>query len=75
MTKQWPYLKLAAECVIATEQMVCIMQGKGYCLSARGTTGLFSAVQCVLCSISPFLCSCILHALMIRLSKKELITA
>lgn len=68
MTKQWPYLKLAVECVIATEQMVCIMQGKRYCLS---TTELFSAVQCMLCSIGPFLCSCILYAVMICL-KKEL---
>lgn len=58
MTKQWLYLKLAAECVIATEQMVCIMQGKGYCLSARGTrTELFSTVQRMLSLISPFLYS------------------
>lgn len=46
MTKQWPYRKLAAECVIATEHMECIMLGKGYCLSPRGTrTEIFSTVQ------------------------------
>lgn len=54
MTKQWSYLKLAAECVIATEQMVCIMQEKGYCLPARGNrTKLFSTVQCMICSYLP----------------------
>lgn len=61
MTKQWLYLKLAAECVIATDQMVCIMQGIGYCWSARGTRAeLFSTVQCMLSLITPFLYACIL---------------
>lgn len=56
MTKQWPYRKLAAECVIATEQMECIMHGKGYCLSARGTrTELFFTVQYTLSPVKSIL--------------------